>query len=89
MQTTLPTFATRFSDPVDDLDTARRMVAEARLFEQADMQPHWPLTTAEVVDLLVADHLDTSVENLEELVTRRIVKAPGRDDDGECALESG
>ncbi len=89
MQTIQPTFGTRKSDPLDDLEAARQVFAESDWWQRADLEPHWPLSLDETIQLLnLGGELDCDADELRELISRRLVPKPSSGENGELEFDA-
>jgi hypothetical protein len=71
-------------DPQMDLLVAQDAIREAGWWERAPFAEHWPLTTAQVAELLAeAGEFDVDEPSLRELIERRLLRRPGLGESGQ------
>jgi hypothetical protein len=89
MTTAHAIFGTRQSDPVSDLELARAEFKRSSWWEKSGLEEHWPLDLDEAVTMLdLAGEFAIDADQLKELIGRRLVPNPSRDDDGELAFDA-
>jgi len=78
------------ADPRDELAFCEQALRNDRWFEKAGLAERWPVATAEAVKLLAdGGEYDVDEERLEDLVRRRIITAPAKDEDGAAEWSAG
>ncbi len=70
------------ADPRDSLEYCELAIRAEGWFDDAGIVEHWPLSTAEAVQLLAAAGYDVDLQSIEDLIRRGIVAAPAEDDSG-------
>jgi hypothetical protein len=84
MEKSSPTRTAATNDPVADLRKAEATLLLSGGWERAGLSEHWPLATGEAAELLCSGlHFDCGVDDLVDLVARRMLKRPAVEEDDE------
>lgn len=71
------------ADPVDDLESCSEAIRSSGWWNRCDLVEQWPLTTEQAAELLSdAGEFDVDAESLSDLIDRRLIPSPAKDDAG-------
>lgn len=69
------------ADPVDDLESCAEAIRTSGWWNRCELAEQWPLTSEQAAELLAdAGEFDVDSESLNELVDRRLIPSPAKDD---------
>ena len=72
------------ADPVDELELCAEAIRTSGWWDRCELTEQWPLTTEQAAELLAdAGELDINEASLADLIDRRLIPSPAKDDIGQ------